>query len=176
MGTDIGLPVHGSRQTAQRAEVNAIAEAVARTYTPIHVVTDDKYVKDTATRIIDDNKDFWGKNGDLWNFVSQRKDRITGITGIKSHMRLAQALNKGFLEEDWELNHRADKLATHGANSHDINHTQDDQARYKLARKVQRCLLREQERQAPMRLALSRGKPAEHVVHRRRTGYEPATN
>ena len=43
-GTDVGLPVHGSRQTAQRAEVNAVTEAVPRTTTPIHVVTDNKYV------------------------------------------------------------------------------------------------------------------------------------
>ena len=172
---DVGLPVLGTRQTAQRAEVNAVAEAVARAKTPIHVVTDNKYVKDTATRIKDDNKEFWGKHGDLWQFVNQHKNRITDITWIKSHISLKDAIAKGFLEKDWKLNDRADKLATQGAYAHDSGHTPEDQNRYKLARKIQRCLLREQERQAPLRLALAREKPSEHSVHRRRTGYEPAT-
>ena len=148
-GTDVGLPVLGSRQTAQRAEVNAIAEAVARTKTPIHMVTDNKYVKDTTNRIKDDTKAFWGKHGDLWQFVQKHKDRITDITWIKSHLKLPDAIAKGFSEEDWRLNDRADKLATRGANGHACRHTLEDQNKYKLARKYKGAYYGNRKRRHP---------------------------
>ena len=96
IGTDVGLPVLGTRQTAQRAEVNAIAEAVARTKTPIHVVTDNKYVNDTTTRIKDDNKEIWGKHGDLWHFREPTQeqnhrhnvDQVTAFTERRHRERI----------------------------------------------------------------------------------------
>ena len=115
--------------------MNAVAEAVARTENKLHIVTDSQYVKDTIETIWGDPKPYWGKHGDLWNFVTERRDRIAEVTWIKSHMTRHQAREKGFPENHWELNDRADRLATKGANEHISTNTREKEERYKLARK-----------------------------------------
>ena len=83
-------------------------------------------------------------------------------------MTKSQAEEKGFPEEHWELNDRADKLATKGAKAHNSTNTKEKEERYKLARKIQRCLLKEQTRQAPLRLATKNDRPEEYVTNRSR--------
>ena len=59
-------------------------------------------------------------------------------------------------------------MATKGAKAHNSTNTKEKEERYKLARKIQRCLLREQSRQAPLRLALRRDRPEDYVTKRSR--------
>ena len=79
---DCGEAVLGPRQTSQGAEVNAVAEAVARTNSKLHIATDSQYVKDTVDKICGDPKPYWGKRGDLWNFATERKNRISEVNKI----------------------------------------------------------------------------------------------
>ena len=79
---------------------------------------------------------------------------------------------RGFLQDNWELNDRADKMATKGARAHSSTNTKEKEEKYKLARKIQRCLLREQTRQAPLRLALRRDRLEDYVTKGAETNME----
>ena len=120
---DCGEAVLGPRQTSQRAEVNAVAEAAVRARSRLHIVTDSQYVKDTIHNIRGDPKPYWGKHGDLWTFVTDHKHRIYEVTWLKSHMTKKAGRKKGFPMEKWELNDRADRQATQGAKAHNSRNT-----------------------------------------------------
>ena len=54
-----------------------------------------------------------------WQFIRQHKDRIAGAVWIKSHMESeAEAVARGFTEEQRLGNHRADALANAGRDKH----------------------------------------------------------
>ena len=93
-GTRIGRPLPGKRQTAQRAEVAALAVALEATSGPLTLVVDNAYVCDTAKSLQDGaSVDPRSKHGDYWCYIAQHIHKLEEIRWIKSHPTRDQAMS-----------------------------------------------------------------------------------
>ena len=71
--------LRGKEQTAQRAEVAALARALASTKEQISVVSDSRYTVDRAKLILEGKliQDSW-RHRDLWHQIPKRKHLLKG--------------------------------------------------------------------------------------------------
>lgn len=125
---NVSEPLEGEKQTNQRAELKAAIKAIEMQCThgkgqqqPLMIVTDSKYVADSAT----DYLNHWAKNGyrlkdgtplaniDLWmdmkKLIDSRKAYPVVFKWVKGH-------DDNSTTDDAKGNAQADKLAVEGAN------------------------------------------------------------
>ena len=117
-------PLEGTEQSVQKAEVVAVAHAIARVPKRVHLFVDNKYVLDTLVKVMHGGLPRTKKHCTYWQFILQHRDRIADATWIKSHMETEEeAIAKGFTEEDRLGNQKADELANKGRDMHTTNLT-----------------------------------------------------
>ena len=110
--------VPGPWQTAQRAEVTAVAEALGRAPGRLHILSDSRYVSDRLHTILQTQTLPPGQHSDLWSAIFAFRHKLHAITWVKAHLTLEEALGRGISAEDWRLNHQADLAATRGIGMH----------------------------------------------------------
>ena len=119
---NVGLPVSGFPQSAQRAEVAAILIMLTVQWTDFHVFIDNKWVCDTLTELIGDASSLGTADSmahfDLWRLISALLARSRfGVraTWIPGHTT-QRDIDAGLITEDaHHLNAGADRLAGEGA-------------------------------------------------------------
>eukprot|EP00972_Heterocapsa_arctica_P070282 10382053-Heterocapsa_arctica.AAC.1 len=72
-------PPKGRDQGSDRAEVRALVAALEKTNCHLEVITDNRYVRDTATYLLAGGIGHKGKHSDLWQRV---KDNIYKLIRI----------------------------------------------------------------------------------------------
>ena len=84
------------------------------------------------------------RHKDLWQQIYKRRQMLSVINWIQAHTELEESIKRGFTQEDWQVNKRADELATNGTNSHQENERSKKQFADKMKPilATQRCLLR----------------------------------
>ncbi len=109
-GVRFARALAGRRQTAQRAEVAALATAPCMTSGPLVLVVDNMYVWQRAQAIQGGfQRGPHARHGDYWRVIQHLIHRLKEVRWIRSH------LSPG---EDWGWNDKADKAATEGQNAH----------------------------------------------------------
>ena len=111
-------PVCGQWQTAQRAEVMAVAQVLSQAAGRVHILTDSRYVADRLRLFLDTRVIGQGQHADLWSVIFGHSVRLAGVTWIKAHLTLEEALGRGYTADDWRLNEGADAAATRGVAMH----------------------------------------------------------
>jgi ribonuclease HI len=81
---NLGEPLAGGEQTAQRAEVRALVGALESTEGPLHVHSDSRYVVDTWAKLRQPTAGTpGGKHRDLWERVRRHLSREVRVTWVK---------------------------------------------------------------------------------------------
>jgi ribonuclease HI len=116
-GGDLGGPVEGPYQTAQRAEVYAVLQVLAVATGPVVLYSDSKYVCDKLNGLSQGSSPE-GAHSDLWCEIHVLLPRLHSHHWVKAHLTKCQAAAKGISERAWDLNRRADAAATRGIQEH----------------------------------------------------------
>ena len=134
--------MEGRTQTAQRAEVRALARVLQRATRAVTVISDSSNTV-RIMRQIKQGKPFARAHSDFWRFIETRQHLVGDIRWIRSHQSRETALANGFTTQDWEGNTAADKLATQGiaAYGDGIQANQKWQHQCQLVKKAQSWLV-----------------------------------
>ena len=128
-----GGPLPGPRQTAQRAEVYALVQALRLLPRCGHVYTDSQYVEGRVLA--------FGQAGyipyvvahrDLWCQALESWHPAIAVTWIKAHLDWPEAQQRGYPWHAWHGNSQADLLAGLGSKAHS-----DEAGQLREARKRQ---------------------------------------
>eukprot|EP00972_Heterocapsa_arctica_P062214 9171692-Heterocapsa_arctica.AAC.1 len=76
-------------QGSDRAEVRALVAAL------VEVITDNQYVRDTATYFLAGGYVLKGKHSDLWQRVRDNIEHVISIRWVKAHLKVETAAAAG---------------------------------------------------------------------------------
>eukprot|EP00972_Heterocapsa_arctica_P077981 11498842-Heterocapsa_arctica.AAC.1 len=85
----------GLDQGSDRAEVRALVAAQEKSPGSIEVITDNQYVRDTASYIKSGGLVRKSKRCDLWNRVAAHIHKLKHIRRVKAHLKADKAIEQG---------------------------------------------------------------------------------
>ena len=118
-------PLPGPRQTNNRAELAAFISALQCTAGPMEFWTDSEILCKGWRNRRYEKRNYAKGNGDLWRTIGKELQERGGrdeviVHHIQSHLSQREAASKGYPERAWYGNQKADELAGHAADSHQI--------------------------------------------------------